>query len=145
LVRFFVVGDVKGEDRKNDHSPCLVDLILIGILSVESINENGYDGDIGVHVVGTQMMFYIVSLIAPGMYIMLEICTVALPKDFTEIRSYVANMEDLFPVLERHKHCFNTSNRDWVNQNSRRMMDSATLKIVTSKWKRPKSAKCNYR
>ncbi|CEP15131.1 hypothetical protein [Parasitella parasitica] len=95
-----VVGDVEGEDRKSDTNPCLLDLIRIGILS-------GYDGVIGVHVVGVQQTCYIVSLMGCGVYIMLELCTITLPKDFTEIRSHRSNHEELkkndeFPHIQDH-------------------------------------------
>lgn len=75
-----VVGDVKGEDRKSDTNPCLLDLIRIGILSGESINENGYDGVIGVHVVGVQLTCYIVSLMGCGVYIMLDFVLLLCPR-----------------------------------------------------------------
>ncbi|KAI9266238.1 hypothetical protein EDC94DRAFT_657783 [Helicostylum pulchrum] len=78
---------------------------------------------------------------------MLEICTIALPKDFTEIRSYVANMEDLLPVLHYHTKCTDTSNKDAIKNNTRKMMDSSTLKIIADYGKGRKSPctmiKCN--
>jgi hypothetical protein len=125
-----VVGDVKGEDRRADANPCLLDLIRIGILSGESINENSYNGVIGVLVVGVQMTFFITSLMSSGVYIMPEICSVALPKDFTEICSYIANMDDLLPVLQYYSQCTDTSHHDTIQQNKRNMMPSSTFKVI---------------
>ncbi|KAI8877587.1 hypothetical protein K501DRAFT_159736, partial [Backusella circina FSU 941] len=105
-----VVGDVKGEDRKEDTHSCLVDLIRIGILSGASINSNKYNGVIGVHVVGVQITFYIISLMSCGFYVMMEICSIALPKDLTELRSYVANMDELLPVIDYYSKCTSDSN-----------------------------------
>jgi hypothetical protein len=67
-----VVGGVKGEDRKENTHPCLVDLIRIGIISGSSIHCNKYDGVIGVHIVGVQMTFYIISLMSCGLYVMMN-------------------------------------------------------------------------
>lgn len=142
-----VVGDVKGEDRKCDINSCLIDLIRIGILSGESINENGYDGVIGIHVVGIQMTCYVISLMAPGFYVMLEICTISLPKDFTEIRSYIAHMEDLLPVIKSYHKCINVTNKDLIMKQSRKMMNSSTFKVITDNGrdrKRPCSIVFNH-
>ncbi|KAG1085726.1 hypothetical protein G6F42_021274 [Rhizopus arrhizus] len=84
-----VVGDIKGCDRQEDSHDCLVDLIRIGMVSADSINKNEYDGVIGVHVVGLQVTFYITTLMANGIYVMMEICSVTLPRDATELRSYL--------------------------------------------------------
>jgi hypothetical protein len=94
-----VVGDLKGEDRKEDGHGCLVDLLRIGMISGESINKNNYDGVVGVHVVGLQVTFYIITLMANGIYVMLEICSVSLPRDFTELKFYIATMEDILLVI----------------------------------------------
>ncbi|KAI9280777.1 hypothetical protein BY458DRAFT_469839 [Sporodiniella umbellata] len=82
-----LVENIKGEDHKEDIHDCLVDLIHIGKISGSSINENEYDGIVGVHVVGLQLTLYITTLMANGIYVMLEICSVTLPRDFTEMRS----------------------------------------------------------
>lgn len=137
-----VIGDVKGEDRKSDTNPCLIDLIRIGMLAGESINENGYSGVIGVHVVGVQLTFYVVSLMATGVYVMLEISTISLPKDFTEIRSYIAHMEDILPVLYCYDECTNVSNKDRIEATSRKMMDSTTFKIICESGK-DRKRQCN--
>lgn len=49
-----IVGDVKGEDRKDNNHDYLVDLIHIGMLSGDSINKNEYNG---AHVVGLQLTY----------------------------------------------------------------------------------------
>lgn len=130
-----VVGDVKGEDRINDTHSCLIDLLRIGMLSGGSINQEKYDGIVCVHVVGVQMTFYIVSLMASGVYVMLEICSITLPKDFTEIRSYIANMDDLFPVMQYYNRCSNTTNKASIDIHCRQMMSSPVFKIITDNGK----------
>lgn len=125
------------EDRISDIHPCLLDLVRIGVLS---INENDYDGVVGVLVIGLQMTFFITTVMAPGCYIMLEICSVALPKDFTQIRSYIAQMEDLLPVFQ---YCDSCTYKSGINEeNKRSMMDSSVFEIIASTRKNRKRL-CN--
>ncbi|GAA5807863.1 hypothetical protein MFLAVUS_001242 [Mucor flavus] len=120
-----VVGDIKGENRKEDTHDCLVDLIRIGMISGSSINQNKYDGVVGVHIVGLQLTFYITTLMANGIYIMLEICSVTLPRDFTEMRSYVAIMEDLLPVIHYYDRCTECSDDEWLELNKKDMLNES--------------------
>jgi hypothetical protein len=46
------IGEVKGEDQSNDIFETLLDLIRIGHLSKQSIDNNLYDAVLGIHVVG---------------------------------------------------------------------------------------------
>ncbi|GAA5806829.1 hypothetical protein MFLAVUS_000177 [Mucor flavus] len=105
-----LVGEVKGEDRKDDVYMCLMDLFRIGSLSMESINHNKYKGVIGIQVIGTQVTFYISTLLSKSFYVMMEICSITLPKDLTEIMSYFANVSDMLPVLQYYENSFELMN-----------------------------------
>lgn len=52
----FAVGEVKGEDAKDDIHATLLDLIRIGRLSKQSIDSNFYEGVIGIHAVGRLLL-----------------------------------------------------------------------------------------
>jgi hypothetical protein len=101
-----LVGEVKGEDKKDDVYVCLMDLYRIGSLSMESINHNNCKGVIGIQVIGMQLTFYISTLLSKRFYVMMEICSITLPKDLTEIMSYFANVSDLLPVLQYYENSF---------------------------------------
>lgn len=105
-----LVGEVKGEDRKDDVFMCLMDLFRIGSLSMESINHNKYKGVIGLQVIGMQATFYISTLLSKSFYVMMEICSITLPKDLTEIMSYFANVSDMLPVLQYYENSFELMN-----------------------------------
>ncbi|KAI8071853.1 hypothetical protein BDF21DRAFT_401159 [Thamnidium elegans] len=83
-----IVGEVKGEDQKDDKYICLLDLIVIGI-----------------HIVALQVTFYIITLVADGFYVMMEICSIPLPRDTTELRSYITNFDDFLTVLQYSSKC----------------------------------------
>ncbi|KAI8639934.1 hypothetical protein BD408DRAFT_348967, partial [Parasitella parasitica] len=70
--------------------------------------------------------------------IMLEICSITLPKDFAKMRSYVANMDDLLPVLHYYASCANHSDDDSLQTNKRSMMDSSIFEIVANSKKNRK-------
>lgn len=127
-----VVGDIKGENRKEDAHDCLVDLIRIGMVSGNSINNNKYDGVIGAHIVGLQLTFYFTTLMANGIYVMLEICSVSLPRDFTEMRSYIAVMEDLLPVIHYYNYCTACSDIKWLNHNKKDMLNESLFLSIIS-------------
>lgn len=50
------VGEVKGEDAKDDIYATLLDLIRIGRFSKQSIDSNFYEGVIGIHAVGRLLL-----------------------------------------------------------------------------------------
>lgn len=87
-----------------------MDLYRISSLSLESINHNNYKGIIGIQVIGMQVTFYISTLLSKQFYVMMEICSITLPKDLTEIMSYFANVNDLLPVLQYYENSFELIN-----------------------------------
>lgn len=107
-----IVGEVKGEDQKDDKYVCLLDLIRIGSISVDAINLNLYDAVIGIHIVALQVTFYVTTLVADGFYVMMEICSIPLPRDVTELRSYVTNFDELLTVLQYSGKCKVSSNKE---------------------------------
>lgn len=111
-----VVGEVKGEDCKEDKHVCIKDLIRIGFISVTSINQSLYDGVIGIQVVGLQVTFFITTLVADGFYVMMEICTLALPRDATELMLYATNFDDLLVVLEYADKCVVTKEKEKLKE-----------------------------
>ncbi|KAI8883481.1 hypothetical protein K501DRAFT_272609 [Backusella circina FSU 941] len=100
-----LVVDVKGEDHKENAHDCLVDLIRICMISGDSINKHNFDGTVGLHVVGLQISFYIITLMPNGIFVLLEIGSVSSPIDFTETRSYIATMEDILLVIHYYDCC----------------------------------------
>ncbi|KAI9258617.1 hypothetical protein EDC94DRAFT_585897 [Helicostylum pulchrum] len=51
----------------------LIDLIRIAHMSKKSVDQNMYEGVLGIHTVGFQATVYITSLVNSGFYVMLEI------------------------------------------------------------------------
>ncbi|KAL0144427.1 hypothetical protein V8B55DRAFT_1445552 [Mucor lusitanicus] len=58
------------------------------------------------------MTFYFTFLQASGMYIMMEIATVTLPRDATELKSYLAYADDLLTVLQYADYCKVSANKE---------------------------------
>ncbi|KAI8971056.1 hypothetical protein BDB01DRAFT_731101, partial [Pilobolus umbonatus] len=85
-----VIGEAKGEDQSKDVFEILLDLIRIGHLSKQSIDNNLYDAVVGIHVVGLHATVYLTCLLDYGLYTMLEICSITMPRDIYNTRSYVS-------------------------------------------------------
>lgn len=126
-----LVREVKGEGRKDDVYMCWMDLYRISSLSMESINYNRYKGIIGIQVIGMQATFYISTLLSKGFYVMMEICSITLPKGLTEILSYFANLSDLLPVIQCYKNCFELVN-NVISESHMNTFDAKKI-ICTSK------------
>jgi hypothetical protein len=147
---------VKGEDKKNDLYDNLIDLIRIGQLSKSSIDSNFYNGVVGVHVVGKmiciliilftqlteyvniglQVTVYFTTLVAPGLYIMAEICSLAMPRDISCMRGYLSVCEDLLPLHNLYKTaCCVVDDIESFKEKIRAGMNTPTFKnlIKTSK------------
>ncbi|KAG1084443.1 hypothetical protein G6F42_021781 [Rhizopus arrhizus] len=61
---------------------------------------------IGEIKVNTTVSIYIISLVSPGFYIMLEVCSFVIPRDLTQLRSFLAVAEDLLPIKKLYNdHC----------------------------------------
>lgn len=74
-------------------------MIRIARLSKKSIDQNIYEGVLGVHIVGFQATVYITSLIDSGFYVMLEIYSFStMPKDLTQLRSFLSVIKDLLTI-----------------------------------------------
>ena len=54
-------------------------------------------------MVGLQVTFYICTVLADQFYVMMEICSITLPKDLTKILSHFANIGDLCPVIQYYE------------------------------------------
>ncbi|KAI8638747.1 hypothetical protein BD408DRAFT_372876 [Parasitella parasitica] len=111
-----IVGEVKGEDVKDDKHICIKDLIRIGFISVTAINQNLYDGVIGIQIVGLQVTFFITTLIADGFYVMMEICSLTLPRDATELMPYSTSFDDLLVALEYADKCVVTKEKEKLKE-----------------------------
>ncbi|KAF1802234.1 hypothetical protein FB192DRAFT_1342671 [Mucor lusitanicus] len=100
-----IVGEVKGEDVKEDKYMCIKDLIRVAFISVTSINDNLFDSIIGVHIVGLQITFYVTTLVADSLYLMMEICSFQLPRDASNLMNFTTTFDDLMLVMEYADKC----------------------------------------
>ncbi|KAI8077133.1 hypothetical protein BDF21DRAFT_422142 [Thamnidium elegans] len=133
------VGEVKGEDAKDDIYATLLDLIRIGRFSKQSIDNNFYEGVIGIQAVGLIVTVYYTCLLDSGLYVMIEICTISMPRDATQLRLYVAACEDLLSVHHLYKnHCQLANDIDSLKSNMRAGMSEEIFRELASSTKNRK-------
>lgn len=122
---------LKNEDWKDDMHRCLLGMIRNEVLLGESINQSRY-----------WYLGYWLSLLLLWWVPVVLLCSITLPKDFTEMGSYVANMDDLLPVLLYYPSCSNHSGDDSLQLNEPSMTDSSIFEIVANSGKNRKRP-CN--
>ncbi|KAI7905406.1 uncharacterized protein BX663DRAFT_549411 [Cokeromyces recurvatus] len=128
-----VVGEVKGEDRSNDVFDTLLDLIRIGHLSKQAIDNNLYDAVLGMHVIGLQATIYVTCLLDYGLYTMLEIYSMTMPRDMSNIRGYISSCEDLLPLCDLYKnYCRKSNEPETLRQKITQGISDAVFKNITN-------------
>ncbi|KAG1136768.1 hypothetical protein G6F37_012578 [Rhizopus arrhizus] len=80
------------------------DLIRLGILSKNSIDQHDLQGCLTIQVVGFQMVVFLTTLLADGLYVMVEIGNITIPASIREIPQYLTNSDEIISILE----CFET-------------------------------------
>jgi hypothetical protein len=76
------------------------DLIRLGILSKNSIDQHDLQGCLTIQVVGFQMIVFLTTLLADGLYVMVEIGNITIPASIREIPQYLTNSDDIISILE---------------------------------------------
>ncbi|KAG2190897.1 hypothetical protein INT47_003579 [Mucor saturninus] len=54
---------------------------------------------------GLQISFYVTTLLAEGLYVMLELASIPIPSSVHDMKAFIANLEDLMPLRAIYKKC----------------------------------------
>ncbi|KAG0733325.1 hypothetical protein G6F62_013419 [Rhizopus arrhizus] len=76
------------------------DLICLGVLSKNSIDQHDLQGYLTIQVVGFQMIVFLTTLLAHGLYVMVEVGNITIPASIREIPQYPTNSDDIISILE---------------------------------------------
>ncbi|KAI9477839.1 MAG: hypothetical protein EXX96DRAFT_539004 [Benjaminiella poitrasii] len=81
----FLVGEVKGEDVKDELYATLLDLIRIGRFLKQSVDSNFYEGTAVIYVINRLLPTLILGLLTKLalLYTMIESCILSMPRDAT--------------------------------------------------------------
>ncbi|KAG1228125.1 hypothetical protein G6F68_006461 [Rhizopus microsporus] len=72
----------------------------VGFMNRDAINKNCNKGILGVHIVGFIVAFYVTTLVAEGLYVIYELCSITMPSSLHDMRAVVTDVEDLLPVKD---------------------------------------------
>ncbi|ORX51912.1 hypothetical protein DM01DRAFT_1323768 [Hesseltinella vesiculosa] len=78
------------------------DLVRLGVFSKNSIDQNNLKGCLTIQVVGFKMTFFLTTLLADGLYAMVELCTLTIPASLNDLSQFLACDDDLLSVV----NCF---------------------------------------
>jgi hypothetical protein len=83
--------------------------------------------------VGLQVTIYLTCLLDYGLYTMLEICSITMPRDMSNIRSYISNCEDLLPLYDLYKnYCKQSDESETLKQKITQGISDAVFKKITN-------------
>ncbi|KAI8080093.1 uncharacterized protein B0P05DRAFT_637074 [Gilbertella persicaria] len=97
-------GEVKVEEAKKDTYIITKDLVRLAIFSKQAIDFDNMTGNINFQAVGTLIKFYAESLIADGIYCMVEFAEIRAPSSKSDLLKFV----DQFDTLQLISCAFET-------------------------------------
>ncbi|CAO3601480.1 unnamed protein product [Absidia cylindrospora] len=98
--------DVKCYGEAKNHHGLSKDLIRLGVFSKNSIDLGKLKGVLSFQAVGPQVTFYIANLMPDGLYVMIEIVYIEVPRSLRELASYLVHLDDVLNVVNAfHDEC----------------------------------------
>ncbi|CEI89983.1 hypothetical protein RMCBS344292_04319 [Rhizopus microsporus] len=78
-----------------------MDLLRLGYFCKDSIDEYKLLASIGIHVVGPLLTFYLMELMADGLYVMQELNTVRMSLCIDDIPAYLTSLSKIKNVVHQ--------------------------------------------
>ncbi|POG59722.1 hypothetical protein GLOIN_2v826280 [Rhizophagus irregularis DAOM 181602=DAOM 197198] len=93
-------GEVTGEGKNNTEKKNLIDLVRLGIFMKDSLDnisrKTGVNRIFGWQVIVTKWTGYMMTLISPGIYVMVDTGSVDLPRSFEVCNTFLSGLDTLF-------------------------------------------------
>ncbi|SAL96970.1 hypothetical protein [Absidia glauca] len=82
-------GEVKVARQRTDHHALCHDLLRLGIMTKDTLDQNKLEGALSFQIHGFHVSFFMTSLRHDGLYIMQEIGEVTFPRSLEELATFV--------------------------------------------------------
>ncbi|CAG8639531.1 8830_t:CDS:10 [Ambispora gerdemannii] len=93
-------GEVTGEGKNNTEKKNLIDLVRLGIFMKDSLDnisrKTGVNQIFSWQVIVTKWTGYMMTLISPGIYVMIDTGSVDLPRSFEVCNTFLTGLDTLF-------------------------------------------------
>ncbi|CAG8658213.1 11643_t:CDS:10, partial [Acaulospora morrowiae] len=93
-------GEVTGEGKNNTEKKNIIDLVRLGIFMKDSLDnisrKTGVNRIFGWQVIVTKWTGYMMTLISPGIYVMIDTGSVDLPRSFEVCNTFLTGLDTLF-------------------------------------------------
>ncbi|CAO3601455.1 unnamed protein product [Absidia cylindrospora] len=99
LHQTYAFGEVKRRGEVGNHHAISKDLIRLGVFSKNVIDAGSLKGVLTFQAVGHQVTFYISQLLSDGLYVMLEIGRIEVPRSLYEWTSYISHLDDALDLV----------------------------------------------
>ncbi|SAM09775.1 hypothetical protein [Absidia glauca] len=106
LQQTFGFGEVKSHSETKNHHAVSMDLIRLSVFSKNATDLGNLKGVLSFQAIGNQVTFYITKLLSDGLYVMLEIGHIEVPRSLRELASYLAHLDDVLNLVHAfHNEC----------------------------------------
>ncbi|CAG8737181.1 3307_t:CDS:2, partial [Ambispora leptoticha] len=93
-------GEVTGEGKNNTEKKNLIDLVRLGIFMKDSLDnisrKTGVNRIFSWQVIVTKWTGYMMTLISPGIYVMIDTGSVDLPRSFEVCNTFLTGLDTMF-------------------------------------------------
>ncbi|KAI8329945.1 hypothetical protein BC941DRAFT_441686 [Chlamydoabsidia padenii] len=97
-------GEAKPVARESDHFLVCQDLIKVALFCKNSLDEQLMEGDLGIHIVGRTIRFYVLVLPAIATYVMYLLAEIKVPDSIQGLPAFITELPSILKIL----HVFDT-------------------------------------
>jgi len=129
-------GEITGEGKNNKAKKNNLDLIRLGVFMKDALDilvkKIGKDRIVfSWQSIVTSWTGYIMALVAPGLYIMIDVGHTELPKSFQTCGQFINGIDNSFTFAEKYK-CEVKRTRDDINRMKEQKKDDSSIGAI--KW-----------
>ncbi|KAI7850129.1 hypothetical protein BDC45DRAFT_519070 [Circinella umbellata] len=129
--------DVKSAKREHDKHVISNDLVRLGLLSKNAIDQSNANGCLVIQVRGLTLDFYITKLAADGMYTMFHLYSLKAPSSIESLQGFVAYFDEILSILDIFdEHCLTFTTGDTIQHSfKRKSLSDEAFDTILSKMK----------
>ncbi|ORX51918.1 hypothetical protein DM01DRAFT_1336912 [Hesseltinella vesiculosa] len=93
-------GEAKPATQVDNHLVVNKDLVKVALLCKEALDNQLYEGMLGIQVIGRTVAFYVLTLPAQSLYTLIPLAQIELPDSLQDLPSFATETPSLLKVLD---------------------------------------------
>ncbi|KAG1446034.1 hypothetical protein G6F55_011713 [Rhizopus delemar] len=99
-------GEVKPAIREKNHFSLCKDLLKVAVFCKDALDHQLMQGTLGIQITGRTIKFYLLTLPAKGLYVMIELATIKIPDSLQDLPRFVPELPNVLKILDVfHRVC----------------------------------------